>query len=89
MREKHRQSLVCAQFLFLFFFFNFYLFCAPILQYGTPKWSSSDITDFCAQMSASKEENINNVVKRSLLFKTSCKYIYTLNLLLFLYIYIY
>ena len=80
----------CHWFVHTFSFFKFHLFGAPISQYGTPKWSSSDITNFCAQMLALKEEN-NNIVKRelSLLFKTTCKYIYTLNLLLLLYIYKY
>ena len=74
-----------------FSFFKFHLFGDPISQYGTPKWSSSDITAFCAQMQPLKEEINSNLVKRelSLLFKATCKYIlHTKFTLIFLYIHL-
>ena len=67
------------------------VFDAPISQYGMPKWSSSDVTDFCVQMPASKEgkTKATNNIQLFSRFKTLCKYIYTLNLLLFLYMYMF
>ena len=55
-RENNTVIGLCT----IFHFFNFHLFGAPISQYGTPKWSSSDITEFCAQIPASKYKNIED-----------------------------